>query len=104
MTIDLKAGTRLRSVVSPTEVIVVKATATAVDIRCGGHPMIGAADDAPSGLQVEPGFDEATVVGKRYADAEGAIELLCTKAGAGSLSVGDVPLGLKEAKPLPSSD
>ena len=34
---------------------------------------------------------------------EGA-EVLVTKAGAGSLSVGATPLALKEAKPLPASD
>jgi hypothetical protein len=30
--------------------------------------------------------------------------LLCTKAGAGSLALDGRALGLKEAKPLPSSD
>jgi len=30
--------------------------------------------------------------------------VLCTKPGDGSLSVGDEPLQVKEAKPLPASD
>ena len=42
-------------------------------------------------------------MGKRYVDDSGA-ELLVTKAGAGSLSIGDTPLELKTAKPLPASD
>jgi hypothetical protein len=40
---------------------------------------------------------------KRYTDA-GGNEVLVTKPGAGSLSLGDVPLALKDAKPLPASD
>jgi len=43
------------------------------------------------------------VMGKRYVDEQGA-EVLVTKAGAGSLTVGEIPLSLKEAKPLPASD
>ena len=41
--------------------------------------------------------------GQRYVDETGA-EVLVTKAGAGSLSVGTTALTLKEAKPLPASD
>ena len=43
-------------------------------------------------------------MGKRYADDKSGIELLCTKGGAGALFLNGEPLGLKEAKPLPSSD
>ena len=32
------------------------------------------------------------------------VELLCSKPGAGALSIGDELIPLKEAKPLPSSD
>ena len=42
-------------------------------------------------------------MGKRYVD-DGGAEVLVTKAGAGTLSVGEAPLMLKEAKPLPASD
>ncbi len=45
-----------------------------------------------------------TLLGKRYGDRGPGLELLCTKAGEGSLSLGDEPLPLKDAKPLPSSD
>ena len=34
-------------------------------------------------------------------NADGKLELLCTKPGKGSLALGDAPLALKEAKPLP---
>lgn len=100
---ELKAGTKLRSAVDGVEVIVVKAQGD-VDLRCGGHPMIGASDDAPTGVSVEGGFDKGTLLGKRYVNESGDLEILATKAGDSSLSVGDEPLEIKAAKPLPSSD
>jgi hypothetical protein len=36
----LKPGTRLRSQVDPTEVIVVRPGSAEVEVACGGHPMI----------------------------------------------------------------
>ncbi len=54
--------------------------------------------------QIESGFDTGAEVGKRYADEEAGIEVLCTKGGQATLSVGADPLPLKGAKPLPSSD
>jgi hypothetical protein len=42
-------------------------------------------------------------MGKRYVDADSA-EVLVTKAGKGSLSVGMTRMEIKEAKPLPASD
>lgn len=100
---ELKAGTRLRSAVSETEVIVVRAPAGGAGVECGGHPMVPLGEDPPPGLQAT-GDDGSTLMGKRYADEELGLELLCTKGGAGTLSVGGTPLPLKEAKPLPSSD
>ena len=100
---QLRAGSRLRSAVDSTEVLVVRAPAEDVDLRCGGHPMIAFDADAPGGT---PAAEHAggTLLGKRYVGPDGSFELLCTKAGVGSLSVGDVSLELKEAKPLPASD
>ncbi|MGY4652349.1 hypothetical protein ACVWWN_006145 [Mycobacterium sp. URHB0021] len=46
---------------------------------------------------------DGNAMGKRYVD-EGGGEVLVTKAGAGTLSIGDTPLNRKEAKPLPASD
>lgn len=100
----MKAGARLRSAVCETEVIVVAAPGEPVVLRCGGHAVLPHGEDGPDGLSVEPGFDEGTALGKRYTDDAGTLELLCTKAGAGSLSIADTPLQLKDAKPLPSSD
>jgi hypothetical protein len=101
--IELKAGTRLRSAVDACEVVVVKAPGEPVDLRCGGHPFV-ALDAEVGSASIEPGFDGGTQLGKRYADDDLGLELLCTKAGEGSISVGDVVLEVKGAKALPASD
>jgi len=99
-----KAGLRLGSVVCDTEVIVVKAPEGEVDLRCGGQPMVELDGTiAREGAPTAP-FDTGTLIGKRYATSDPAIEVLCTKAGAGSLSIGEVELPAKGASPLPSSD
>jgi hypothetical protein len=53
---------------------------------------------------VQSGFATGTQLGKRYADEELGLELLCTKPGQGSISVGETILAVKGAKPLPASD
>lgn len=100
-----KAGLRLRSVVCDTEVIVIKAPKDDLDLRCGGQPMVELDDATPrNGAPVAP-FDSGTLIGKRYAaSGDPAVEVLCTKAGKGSLSIGESALPTKEAQPLPSSD
>lgn len=100
----MKPGTKLRSVVCTTEVIVIRAPSEAVELRCGGHVLATSDQPASSGLELEPGFDGGTLLGKRYTDEQHSLELLCTKPGEGSLSVGDVPLVFSGAKPLPASD
>jgi hypothetical protein len=100
----IKPGTKLRSAVCDVEVIVIKTPSSDVNLRCGGHDMVPAGSDRPEGLAPESGYDEGSLLGKRYTDETGALELLCTKAGACSLSLGETVLQVKEAKPLPSSD
>ncbi len=101
---QLKPGTRLRSAADSTEIVVVRAPSADIDLRCGGHPLVPLDNSGSSGLSVDPTHSRGTEVGKRYADDDAGIEVLCTKAGEGSLAVGDAPLELKGAKPLPSSD
>ncbi len=104
MAVELKPGARFRSAVGGTEVVVIKAPAGAVDLQCGGHPVVPLGDEPPAGLAAEPGFDGDTLIGKRYTDGTDELELLCSKGGTASLSVGGELLVLKDAKPLPSSD
>ena len=100
----VKAGTRLRSAVCSTEVMVIAAAGGDVDVRCGGAPMIGMDDEPPAGASLDAGASGGTQLGKRYVNEAGDLELLCTKPGEGSLALADAVLSLKEAKPLPSSD
>lgn len=97
----MKAGTKLKSAVDDTEVMVIKAAAAGT-LSCGGAPMV----DARAGEMgaIDPAFAEGTRMGKRYTDAAGTLELLCIKPGQGSLALDGVALQLKDAKPLPSSD
>jgi hypothetical protein len=96
----MKPGTKLKSAVCDTEVMVIKGVDAIV--FCGGAPML---DDKPAALgTIDPAFAEGSRIGKRYVDAAGTVELLCVKAGKGSLSIDGVALTTKDAKPLPSSD
>ena len=100
---QLKAGGRLKSSVCETQVVVVKAPDTEVDLRCGGAPMVPL-DAEPAEGSLDESFAGGTLLGKRYADDAVGIELLCTKAGKGTLALGSEPIGIKQAKALPSSD
>lgn len=100
----LKPGLRLRSQVCTTEVIIVRGSGD-TDLACGGKPLAPSAEAAGAGASPAPGLDTGTEIGKRYVvEGDSSIEVLCTKGGPGTLSVGDTPLVLKEAKPLPASD
>jgi hypothetical protein len=102
---SLKPGSRLRSQVCATEVVVIHLPGTPVDLRCGGEPMVSI-DVQPTELATPvAGFDGGSLLGKRYTAVEiDGLEVLVTKAGSGSLSNGDAVLVVKQAKQLPSSD
>ena len=100
----IKAGTRLRSAVCTTEVMVVAAPERDVDITCGGTPMIGLEDEPPAGVTLSTEAAKGTALGKRYTNSAGDLEILCTKPGDGSIAADGELLEVKEAKPLPSSD
>jgi len=100
----LKAGNRLKSAVCDTEVMVIRAEAEEILVNCGGVEMIGMEAQRMADARPMAPFTAGTLVGKRYVDAADRLELLCTKSGKGSLSVGDEPLVVKQAKALPSSD
>jgi hypothetical protein len=101
---EYKPGTRWKSAVSDTEVVVVSGPNAAVSLQCGGHDLVPLADEAPPGLTLDPSLAEASLIGKRYVHEPSGLEVLCTKAGAGTLTADGEPLALKGAKPLPSSD
>ena len=98
----LAAGKRLKSTVCNTEIMVIAAPGGEVDLTCGGAPMN--AEGAGNGGSVAGDFAEGTTLGKRYTNEEGNLEVLCVKAGDGSLALGGVALKLKDAKKLPKTD
>ena len=99
----LKAGTRVKSAVCDTQVMVIAAPAGEVALTCGGAALLQLTDAGARGA-IHPDHKNGTQIGKRYVNDDGSLELLCTKPGEGSLAVGGAPLKLKEAKALPSSD
>ena len=101
---ELKPGSRWKSAVCDTEVVVVRATQGDIALECGGHPMVAHADAKPAGLAMSGDHAGGTQPGKRFADDVTGLEVLCTKGGKGSLAIGGRPIGAKEAKKLPASD
>ena len=98
----MRVGSRWKSTVDATEVMVIRAPSGDVDLRCGGRPMVSGA--VSQSEELDPSWADGTQVGKRYVDEEAGLELLCSKAGRGTLAVGDRALSLKDAQPLPTSD
>lgn len=99
-----KPGSRMRSAVCATEVVVIAAPAQDIVLSCGGAPLLAEGDAAPPGVTLDSAAAEGTQLGKRYTNEAGTLELLCVKRGDGSLACAGVPLQIKGAKPLPSSD
>jgi hypothetical protein len=99
--VGLTAGKRLRAQNSTTEVVVIKGTDGDVALLCGGVEMVAGAPAADV-----PALDSGEVIelGKRYTDPAEEIEVLCSRAGLGPLTVGGRPLAIKPAKALPASD
>lgn len=99
----IKNGARLQSQVCDTQVIVIKSSESLEDLRAGGVSMVPFGTDVSSDVTGHPKFLGGNLMGKRYVDGSGA-EVLVTKSGSGTLSIGDTPLKIKEAKALPASD
>jgi len=102
---EVKLGTRLRSVACSTEVVLTNGSPPQGDLTCGGHPMVPS-EDATAAAPSPRGDVAAdrTLLGKRYRSADGTIEVLCLRQGAGALAVDGVPLELVRPKTLPASD
>ncbi len=99
-----KAGTRLKSVVCSSELMLIAVPDREFVLTCGGAPVVELGHDASSDATLDPDQSQGTQMGKRYTNAAGDIEILCTKPGEGGLAVDGEPLEIKGAKPLPSSD
>ncbi len=101
---QVRSGQRYVSAVCATSIVVVKGPPSDIDLRCGGTGMLpaGASVDAKPGPA--EGYDQGTVIGKRYWDEQTGLEVVCTSPGPGSLSLDDRLLPERPPQPLPSSD
>jgi hypothetical protein len=103
MAVKFRAGQQLVSAVDSTAVIVIKAPAAECTVTCGGVAMATAGGPVTA-AEADPTLLGGTLIGKRYVDAADTIQLLCTKAGQGTLALDGSPLQIQAAKPLPASD
>ena len=103
MAVKFRAGQKLVSAVDSTAVIVIKAPAEEGTLTCGGVVM-AAPDEVAAAAQADPSLMGGTQIGKRYVDEADTIQVLCTKAGNGTLALDGKPLVIQAAKPLPASD
>ena len=100
---ELTAGSRWKSAVSETEIVVVRPVESDHRLGCGGAEMVAVGAEG-SGRSVDPALADPTLLGKRYEAEESGLEVLCSKGGDGTLTLDGSPLVVKTAKPLPSSD
>lgn len=99
---QLKPGLKLKSAVCDAEVMIIKA-GSASTLTCGGVPMLANGEPAPDATP-NPEHMDGCQIGKRYVSADESLEVLCVKAGKGSLAADGEPLAVKGTKKLPSSD
>jgi hypothetical protein len=101
--VKLAVGQSLASSVDSTTVIVTRAGGEEVSLACGGVEMVAAGTTPAEGV-ADPQLQDGTLLGKRYVDEAGTVEVLATKGGPGTLTLNGAPLAVLGAKPLPASD
>lgn len=103
MAVKFRAGQQLVSAVDNTAVIIIRAPAAECTLTCGGVAMASAGEPVAR-AEPDPSLMSGTQIGKRYVDEADTIQVLCTKAGDGTLALDGKPLVIQAAKPLPASD
>lgn len=103
MAVKFRTGQQLVSAVDSTAVIVIKAPAEERALTCGGVEMVPVGEVVKA-MEPDRSLMGGTQIGKRYVDAADTVQVLCTKAGDGTLALDGEPLVIQAAKPLPASD
>ena len=103
MAVKFRAGQQLVSAVDSTTVIIIRAPVAECTLTCGGVTMADPGEPV-AGAEPDPSLMGGTQIGKRYVDEADTIQVLCTKAGSGTLALDGKPLVIQAAKPLPASD
>jgi hypothetical protein len=103
MAVKFRVGQQLVSAVDSTAVIIIRAPEGELTLTCGGVEMAPAGEPIPV-AEPDPSLMGGTLIGKRYVDEADTLQVLCTKAGDGTLALDGKPLVIQAAKPLPASD
>jgi hypothetical protein len=103
MAVKFSVGQQLVSAVDSTAVVIVRAPDRDFTLTCGGVEM-APPGKAAAAAAPDQSLMGGTLLGKRYADDAGTLQVLCTKAGPGTLALDGAPLAIQAAKPLPASD
>jgi hypothetical protein len=94
----------MSSAVCDTEVIVVRTAVAELSVTCGGIEMVAPGQAKPAGEVGDPELMNGSLLGKRYSDAAGQVELLCVHSGTGTVSINGSPTVVMVPKSLPASD
>lgn len=100
----LKPGSRWKSRVCSAEAVIVRSPKLEGVPQCGGADMSPLGETTGAPADIAAGLDGGCALGKRYQSTASGIELLCTKAGRGTLGFLGEPLTIVETKKLPASD
>ena len=84
--------------------MVVPASEDDVPLPCGGADMGAPGTEEADAAQVHPDHAVGIAMGKRYITEDETIEVLCVKAGDGSLAVNGQLMLQKDTKQLPKTD
>ena len=84
--------------------MVVTASEDDVTLTCGGAEMVAPGTEAAYDAQVSHDHAVGIAMGKRYITEDETIEVLCVKAGDGSLAVNGQLMLQKDTKQLPKTD
>ena len=85
------------------EVVIVRSPAGDAVPQCGGEDMVPLGESFET-APIKIGWDGGCSVGKRYKSITNGLEVLCTKAGTGTLGTNAEALTVIETKKLPASD
>jgi hypothetical protein len=101
---ELKPGSRWRSAVCDTEIVVVRAPETPVTLGIGGTEVLQGQARRVPGAGPDAALADGTQLGKRYIDVESGLEVMCTKPGHGTITVDGRRATIRTPRQLPASD
>lgn len=101
---ELKPGSRWRSAVCDTEVVVVRPPDRPVTFRIGGAGALPAGAGKRASTGPDTALADGTLLGKRYTDEATGLQVLCTRPGSGTITVDGRRATIVAPRQLPASD